>query len=161
MAWRRSGDKPLSEPMMVSLLTHICVTRPQWVNQIRYYIVPVNEMIINMKWFICGFICVSLCHSIKIKPTKQYITSTRVQFKIITQGCWNWHLCIPDGLSVFQCSLRHVIGIVFFDTISVAWSDLLDNWQLVVLPQSGGREIYGSPIFTRVAVTWLKDRAPG
>ena len=23
MAWRRSGDKPLSEPMMVSLQTHI------------------------------------------------------------------------------------------------------------------------------------------
>ena len=34
MAWRRSGDKPLSEPMMVSLLTHICVTRPQWVNSL-------------------------------------------------------------------------------------------------------------------------------
>ena len=32
MAWRRPGDKPLSEPMMVSLPTHICVTRPQWVN---------------------------------------------------------------------------------------------------------------------------------
>ena len=32
MAWRRSGAKPLSEPMMVSLLTHICITRPQWVN---------------------------------------------------------------------------------------------------------------------------------
>ena len=32
MAWRRPGDKPLSEPMVVSLLTHICVTRPQWVN---------------------------------------------------------------------------------------------------------------------------------
>ena len=31
MAWRRPGDKPLSEPMLVSLLTHICVTRPQWV----------------------------------------------------------------------------------------------------------------------------------
>ena len=29
MAWRRTGDKPLSEPVMVSLLTHICVTRPQ------------------------------------------------------------------------------------------------------------------------------------
>ena len=29
MAWRRPGDKPLSEPMMVCLLTHICVTRPQ------------------------------------------------------------------------------------------------------------------------------------
>ena len=33
MAWHRPGDKPLSEPMMVSLLTHICVTRPQWVNE--------------------------------------------------------------------------------------------------------------------------------
>ena len=32
MAWRRSGDKPLSETMMISLPTHICVIRPQWVN---------------------------------------------------------------------------------------------------------------------------------
>ena len=32
MAWRWPGNKPLSEPMMVSLLTHICVTRPQWVH---------------------------------------------------------------------------------------------------------------------------------
>ena len=31
MTWRRPGDKPLSEPMMVRSLTHICVTRPQWV----------------------------------------------------------------------------------------------------------------------------------
>ena len=31
MAWRRPGDKPLSETMMVTLLTHICITRPQWV----------------------------------------------------------------------------------------------------------------------------------
>ena len=31
MAWRRPGDKPLSEPMVVRLSTHICVTRPQWV----------------------------------------------------------------------------------------------------------------------------------
>ena len=36
MAWRRPGDKPLSELMMVSLLTHICVTRPQWVMWISY-----------------------------------------------------------------------------------------------------------------------------
>ena len=32
MARRRLGDKPLSEAMMVNLPTHICVTRPQWVN---------------------------------------------------------------------------------------------------------------------------------
>ena len=32
MAWCWPGDKPLSEPTMVSVLMHICVTRPQWVN---------------------------------------------------------------------------------------------------------------------------------
>ena len=37
MAWRRPGDKPLSEPMMVNLLMHICVTRPQWVNVLWYF----------------------------------------------------------------------------------------------------------------------------
>ena len=30
MAWRRPGDKPLFEPMMVCLMTHIRVTWPQW-----------------------------------------------------------------------------------------------------------------------------------
>ena len=32
MAWRRPGDNPSSEPVMVSLLTHLGITRPQWVN---------------------------------------------------------------------------------------------------------------------------------
>ena len=32
MALRRPGDKPLSEPMMVNLPTHICVTGPLWAN---------------------------------------------------------------------------------------------------------------------------------
>ena len=32
MAWRQSGNKPLSEPMIVRLPMHICVTRPKWVN---------------------------------------------------------------------------------------------------------------------------------
>ena len=33
MAWRWPGAKPLSEPMMFSLLKHICVTQPQWVKK--------------------------------------------------------------------------------------------------------------------------------
>ena len=33
MAWRRPGDKPLSEPMMINSPTHICFSRPQWVNR--------------------------------------------------------------------------------------------------------------------------------
>ena len=33
MAWRRPGGKPLSEPMMIRSLTHICITQAQWVKQ--------------------------------------------------------------------------------------------------------------------------------
>ena len=34
MACHPPGDKPLSEPMMVSLLAHICITHPQWVKHV-------------------------------------------------------------------------------------------------------------------------------
>ena len=45
MAWRRPGDKPLSEPMLVSLPTHICVTRSQWVKfkSSFYDIAPIEQ----------------------------------------------------------------------------------------------------------------------
>ena len=34
--WRRPGDKPLSEPLMIILPMHICVTRPQWVYSVLH-----------------------------------------------------------------------------------------------------------------------------
>ena len=71
MAWRRPGDKPLSETMMVSLLTHICVTRPKWVNRAlcqlvlitvnsRYIAMPVtmNSRYITLKLSRIGYISV-------------------------------------------------------------------------------------------------------
>ena len=33
MTWHRPDNKLLSEPMVVSLLSHIYVTQPQWVNR--------------------------------------------------------------------------------------------------------------------------------
>ena len=50
MAWRRPGDKPLSEPMLLNLRTHICVTRPQWVYGIsniyfRYIYIFISKII--------------------------------------------------------------------------------------------------------------------
>ena len=39
MAWRRPGDKPLSEPMMVRLPTQICVTLPKWVQSPAYRLI--------------------------------------------------------------------------------------------------------------------------
>ena len=44
MAWCRPSDKPLSEPIMVRLSMHICITRPQWVDTIH---TPKHEQIYN------------------------------------------------------------------------------------------------------------------
>ena len=41
------GDKQLSEPVMVNLLTHICVTKPQWVNNMNMY-----STNISMRWIV-------------------------------------------------------------------------------------------------------------
>ena len=49
MAWCRPGDKPLSVPMMIILLTHICVTCPQWVKAVWHIYVCVSLI-----WVIIG-----------------------------------------------------------------------------------------------------------
>ena len=50
VVWRRSGDKPLSESLMVSLLAHICITRPQWVNMnISTFIVILDKAFTEWK----------------------------------------------------------------------------------------------------------------
>ena len=55
MAWCRPGDKPLSEPMMVRLLTHICVTRPQWVKAVAWYshqaMIVSNKQVMTKSFF--------------------------------------------------------------------------------------------------------------
>ena len=65
MAWCRPGDKPLSEPMMVSLLTHICVTRPQWVNEdCNVYVAMITHRVgcgIYLLGNICDF-CMMCLH---------------------------------------------------------------------------------------------------
>ena len=61
MAWRWPGDKPLSEPIMVSLLTHICASRPQWIQAgiacwdvggLFYFIQTIN-MTLNVGIHVC------------------------------------------------------------------------------------------------------------
>ena len=51
MAWRRLGHKPLSETMMVRSPTHICVTRPQWVNNVNLTLNYSNSSLVqNQIW---------------------------------------------------------------------------------------------------------------
>ena len=75
MTWRRSDDKPLYEPMVVSLITHICVTRPQWVN--------------DFVWFLCF----KLCHSID----RWYLEKILVALQVFLHGYYGkWPLENPS-----------------------------------------------------------------
>ena len=54
-AWGRPGDKPLYEPMMVGLLRHICVTRPQWVNTLKKMVDILWHFIVCLFLFVFKF----------------------------------------------------------------------------------------------------------
>ena len=80
MAWHPPGDKPLSEPVMIKLSTHICITRPQWVN-----IMIVNNVIWARKIFfgiidwqkiypkqnLCSSLCLLMSHPIILLTPKR------------------------------------------------------------------------------------------
>ena len=98
MVWRRPGAKPFSEPMMVSLLTHICVSRPQWVHSLRpsdaiwclgtwghfkntYELLNVRSLKISTLYKTCIFKCMGkiFCMEFQRYPLKfhtKYLTHT-------------------------------------------------------------------------------------
>ena len=65
MAWCRPGDNPLSEPMKVSLLTHICVTRSQWV---QWKMFPFDDVIMSITWYRLRTKCMNLFTHISTRP---------------------------------------------------------------------------------------------
>ena len=70
MAWRRIGDEPLSEPVIVILLTHICVTRPQWGNKCHWDMTKINRINFNVR-MIFEWNTISVCPP---PPPPQLIT---------------------------------------------------------------------------------------
>ena len=56
MAWGRPGDKPLSEQMKVRLPTHICISRPQWVNhllRVHFTCIGATMWLLKCQWSNC------------------------------------------------------------------------------------------------------------
>ena len=78
IAWCRPGGKPLSEPMMVSSLTHICVTRPQWVN----YMLWMNELCMFHFMYLCIEYRFYLYRTIALKQLMQNITGTEMKWRL-------------------------------------------------------------------------------
>ena len=87
MAWRRPGAKSLSEPMMVSLPTHICVYRPQWANLKCGYWTHVFGVYKSIEFFIFvgnELTLKTLCWPISrlLLPLRQLKYNSKCQFEV-------------------------------------------------------------------------------
>ena len=140
-----------------------CWTTGSWRSCLSLEVVssiPAWSTIINR--FLCGFICVSLCQSIKIKPTNMYIASARAQFKINTHRCWNWHHV--HSRQVVSCPVQpraRYWSCFFLARFQWCEAYVLDNWQLTELPQSGGREFDPRLVHDNLSVPlWVYMRFP-
>ena len=102
MAWCRPGDKPLSEPMMVNLPTHICVPRPQWVKNSQtpytvlysiWKVLSINFCQMSNTFCKCyWWICVNKWQ----EYVKKYIcnqTKSKL-YKIVTYTTFIFQLCL-------------------------------------------------------------------
>ena len=108
MAWRRSGDKPLPEPMVVSLLTHICVIRPQWVKKawnrsVSQSWIPIIEVGIKYQY---SYLIIKY-----IKPlcTSKTILCTSQRHLMDRRVCFNDQMFVqsivqPKTIEYFECS---------------------------------------------------------
>ena len=88
MAWRRPGDKPLSEPMMVRLPTHVCVVRPQWVltkpesNTVECAVNgPISQIPQSIK---------QISHNIPFCNRNVHTWAHDISYKMMHCGLWNW-----------------------------------------------------------------------
>ena len=123
MAWRHSGDKPLSEPMMVNLPTHICVTWPQWVKIICLGWYQSKSTNIEVQTTVYGM-CESLYRDFIFATEYLYNGAYRyiifditwqcnvfniIQIWLVWQ-CWRqWPCCKEVPLYVFQCRFLFVV----------------------------------------------------
>ena len=97
MAWRRAGDKPLFEPMVVRLPTHICVTRPQWFN-------PLVPLVSTMHGHSFSVVLrIDKC----VNADSNQIISLPVMFSTAV----NWMLRMESNIWETDCAVKcHVIS---------------------------------------------------
>ena len=112
MAWHRPGDKPLSEPMMIISLTHICVTRPQWVNGSEYESLT-NELQWNL--FHTNSFSVIKCEAV----VSQVITQQRYPTLALNHQC-----ILPQ---TWWCRATNTFGAVTREPSSCGSRDICDN----------------------------------
>ena len=137
MAWRRPGDTPLSEPMMVKFSIHICVTRPQWVKissptYTIWYIPNFYHYFCNTIWYMqnfyhyfCNFflliaskvVCIVIAFafvdstSVLIKPAfPRLLTQLRSQVKTISPR-WVQNEVLANAAFILESPLDYTLHI--------------------------------------------------
>ena len=104
MAWRRSGDKPWSEPVMISLLTYICVTRPQWVNVGIYHVFASGAVVggaTTLEWYAFSLSKVKYDNRIGEYPWRSW----KYLICIITHGLCSYNARLfNDGVTAIGVS---------------------------------------------------------
>ena len=115
MAWRQPGDEPLSEPMIVSILTHICVTRPQWVKKpllepilTKTHDLGYLDLVCKTDGFVIWFLIVDVC------PTDSRTTS----------GWWT----LVQKTSVCCCQLNRTPSSSMSSRVQVSLQDFKLMW---------------------------------
>ena len=112
MAWCRLCDKPLSEPKMVKLPTHICVTRPRWVHLFKQLGQP--GAVIDTRRLLSG------C------TPRWYLKSNQtISLTVVIHSPWFCIFIASDCLPGIACS-KYIIIVVAYHRMVV----LLTNWYL-------------------------------
>ena len=127
MTWRRPGDKPLSGPMMVSLLTHICVTRPQWVNKKT---ATEEHMQRNCDWCFLGPLLLRMITWIGVAVgLANVINSALTHWGCATPKCVSKQTIIGQDNSVSPSRRQTIIwtsaGILLIRTIETKFSEIV------------------------------------
>ena len=97
MAWRRSGDKPLSELMLVILPTHICVARPQWVKCFSSRLAVVFAQYIEAKYWVENEDVVGAAPRGYIRDLTVILFQIIIHFSVSAADMWNVKCTFTSG----------------------------------------------------------------
>ena len=119
MAWHWLGNKSLSEPMMVSLPTHIWVTWPQWINSLAPGKCSSNFKSANFKHIIQNY-HFDTCFKIDIRCMPQNLTNKKsTLFQVMAwckQATATSHYlsqCWPRSTSPYDVTRQQVFLSIF------------------------------------------------
>ena len=100
MVWCQPGNKPLSEPKMVRLLTYICITRSQWFNPLR----PGDAYI-----YTCPDTLSSLAQCNGLLPVRHQAITWNQCWLIILNNCTLWKQFSEIQTKIyFSCKKIHL-----------------------------------------------------